>query len=84
MKLKKATIEELKNLKPGTIVVTDLNEHVSDFSIFESFDETTNTATVYDCMFKSSIKGDDIYFKNVSNYKDIAIIDIKELFREDL
>lgn len=83
MELKKATIEELKNLKPGTLVVTDLNEHISDFSIFQSFDEITNTAIVFDCMIKMSVKGENSYIKNISEYKDIAIVNVKDLLKED-
>ncbi len=82
MKLKTATISEMKSLKPGTLVISDINEHISDFAIFKEYDEITKTAIVYDCMFKSSAESS--YNKNISEYKEIAIISIEDLLKEEI
>lgn len=82
MKLKIATISEMKNLTPGALVISDINEHISDFAIFKEYDEVTNTAVVYDCMFKSSTELG--YNKNVSEYKEIAIVSMEDLLKEEI
>lgn len=82
MKLKKATIEELKSLKPGTVVVTDMDEHISDFAIFKFYDETTNTAVVVDCVTKMGSNNE--YLKNIVEYRDICLIDLEEVIKEEV
>lgn len=81
MKLKKATEAEIRNLTPGSLLITDLDEHISDFSVFKEYDETTKTVVAYDCVTRMSAAGDKEYVRNEADYKDVAIVDINILMQ---
>lgn len=79
MKLIKATKEQLLKLQPGTVVLSDIDEHVSDFAIFKGYNEMTGTITVVDCMAK---KEDGSYTKNISEYDGIIIVNVEETAKD--
>jgi len=79
--MKKATIEELKNLTPGSVVLVDLDEHIQDFAIFKVYDNITNTAVVIDCTTLVSV-GETRYIKNYSEYKDVFIVDTLDMIKD--
>jgi len=81
MKLQKATNKQLESLEPGTLVIVDLDEHISDFAIFRFYDPITATAVVIDCVTKMGSGGK--YLRNISEYKDISIVDTLEILKEE-
>ncbi len=79
MKLIKATKEQLIKLQPGSVVLSDIDEHVSDFAIFKEYNEMTGTIMVVDCLAKSA---DGSYIKNISEYTNVMIVDVEEVIKD--
>lgn len=79
MKLTKATHENLMNLQAGSVVLSDIDEHVSDFAIFKGYNEETGAITVVDCLSKDD---NGNYNKNISDYTSVMIIDAEEIVKD--